>query len=143
MTRPRTRAAQASATDDRSAWTAEDHRLERCEQSLARLVELEDQIRAQRNVVDETSGEQRAQAVRVLRQLQARADEEMLRLNALRLSGPVSAGSILWHLRESTRRAGLAGSTARAGFIAALYTAADPPGMPARLRRRRRSSGRR
>lgn len=138
MARPRTSAAEASATEVGSASSrAEDDRMQRCEESLARLVDLEDRIRAQRDIVDEATGHARALAVRVLGELQAGADEEMLRLNALRLEAARPGEASPTPLR-SARWVGAGGLAARAAFIGGLYVTADPPSVPGRLRRRRR-----
>jgi hypothetical protein len=128
-------------------WRAEDERLALAERALARLIELEALIRAQRNVIEEASVDQRDHAAVVLRELQERADAEMLRLNALRF--PTTSVQSSASTRSLTRAHESRWTTRlpeRATFILGMYAAADiaprTPSARRRLRRRRLRSSR-
>lgn len=151
MARSRTLAARIDpdakhreVLDASPMWRAEDERLELAERSMERLIDLEALVRAQRNVIDEATAEQRERAVHVLRELQDRADAAMQRLNALRF--PPSASDSTSTVSDVRSTKPLSGRTVRlpgqVALLLGMYEAADLV-LPPSVRRRRRQRTRR
>ena len=154
MARPRThalavepRTRQRAPLDSSSQWRAEDERLARAEESLARLIELESLIRAQRDAIAESNVDQRDHAERVLHELQDRADAEMLHLNALRFPRSAADDATSTTGRARSRTSWSRWTAREQGpvtFVLSLYAAVGvaPRATPVQRRRRRLKSRR-